>query len=103
MIEGFEVLETPGHTRGHLSYYHGPSRVLFAGDALAVINGRLRFMARPVTEDLEAARASMRRCLSLSIDFICPGHREPMTRNARAECERMMTYLDRNGHWPLLG
>jgi glyoxylase-like metal-dependent hydrolase (beta-lactamase superfamily II) len=103
VVEGFEVLETPGHTRGHLSYYYRPLRVLFAGDALAVIDGRLRFMSRPVTEDLDAARASMGRCLSLPIDFICPGHREPLTRDAQAECERMRAHLDRNGHWPLFG
>lgn len=103
VVEGFEVLETPGHTRGHLSFFHRPTRVLFAGDALAVINGRLRFMSRPVTEDLDAARASMQRCLALPIDSICPGHREPLMRNARAECSRMKAHLDANGHWPLFG
>lgn len=102
-VGGLDVVETPGHTRGHLSYYYRPLRVLFAGDALAVIKGRLRFMARPVTEDLDAARASMRRCLSLPIDFICPGHREPMTRDTRSECERVKAHLDSNGRWPLLG
>ena len=103
VVEGFEVIQTPGHTRGHLSYYDRSRRVLFAGDALAVINGRLRFMSRPVTEDLGAARASMLRCLALPIDFICPGHREPMTRNTRSECERMLAHLSRGGRWPLLG
>ena len=103
VVRGFEVLDTPGHTRGHLSYYYRPRRTLFAGDALAVINGQLRFMSRPVTEDRDAARASMQRCLSLPIDFICPGHREPMTRNTQSECARMKAHLDGNGRWPLLG
>ena len=52
---------TPGHTPGHVSFYYAPERALFAGDALAVIGDRVRFMARPVTPDLAAARASMRR------------------------------------------
>jgi glyoxylase-like metal-dependent hydrolase (beta-lactamase superfamily II) len=103
VVEGFEVLETPGHTRGHLSYFHRASGVLFAGDALAVISGRLRFMSRPVTEDVDAARTSMQRCLSLPIDFICPGHREPMTQNVHSECERMKSHLERNGRWPIFG
>ena len=35
----FRVVETSGHTPGHLAYFHEPSGVLFAGDALAVIGG----------------------------------------------------------------
>jgi glyoxylase-like metal-dependent hydrolase (beta-lactamase superfamily II) len=99
----FEVIETPGHTAGHLSFYYRPQRVLFAGDALAVIHSRLRFMARPVTENLDEARRSMLRCLDRPIDFICPGHREPLMRNTAAECERMRSYLANGQRWPLFG
>ena len=99
----FEVIETPGHTAGHLSYYYRPGRVLFAGDALAVIGGRLRFMARPVTEDLAAARESMLRCLDRPIEAVCPGHREPLARGAAEECRRMREYVAGGGRWPLLG
>src|SRR5262249_30279821 len=32
LLEGeFEVLETPGHSPGHLSYFYRPERVLFSG------------------------------------------------------------------------
>lgn len=102
LLDAFDVLETPGHTPGHLSFFHRPTRTLFAGDALAVINGRLRFMSRPVTEDLAQARQSMLRLLELSIENICPGHREPLT-NAGGECRRMREYLASGGKWPLLG
>jgi hypothetical protein len=60
-------------------------------------------MARPVTEDLAAARDSMVRCLSLPIDFVCPGHREPLVRNVREECERMRDYVAGGGKWPIFG
>ena len=33
------VIHTPGHTPGHLSFYFAPEAMLFAGDALAVVNG----------------------------------------------------------------
>jgi glyoxylase-like metal-dependent hydrolase (beta-lactamase superfamily II) len=99
----FDVIETPGHTAGHLSYYYRPGRVLFAGDALAVIGGRLRFMARPVTEDLAAARASMLRCLDRPVEAVCPGHREPLARGAAEECRRMRDYVAAGRRWPLLG
>ena len=103
VVGDFEVVDTPGHTDGHVSYFHRPSRTLFAGDALAVIAGRLRFMARPVTPDLPRARESMLRLLELPADHVCPGHREPLVGNAAAERERMKAYLAGGGAWPLFG
>jgi glyoxylase-like metal-dependent hydrolase (beta-lactamase superfamily II) len=100
---GFEVLDTPGHTVGHVSYYHAPTRTLFAGDALAVVHGRLRLMARPVTEDLAAARASVIRCLDRPLAAICPGHREPLTQNVPAERDRLLALARSGAPWPLFG
>lgn len=99
----FDALPTPGHTSGHLSYFHRPTRSLFAGDALAVIGSSIRFMARPVTEDLHAARESMLRCLELPIQFVCPGHRRPLAQDVAGQCARMRDRLLNGGRWPLLG
>lgn len=103
IADEFEVIETPGHTPGHTSFYYGRERALFAGDALAVIDGQVRFMARPVTLNLEAARRSIERCLSWDIGVLCPGHREPLTTGVEQACERMRQYLAAGGRWPLLG
>jgi glyoxylase-like metal-dependent hydrolase (beta-lactamase superfamily II) len=99
----FEVIETPGHTEGHVSYFYRPERALFAGDALAVIGGRIRFMARPVTLDLSAARRSMTRCLELQPAIVCPGHREPLIANVPAAIDAMRRHLADGVKWPLLG
>ena len=32
--EDFQILETPGHTRGHICFYAPQSKILFAGDTL---------------------------------------------------------------------
>ena len=104
MIEGvFRVLATPGHTCGHVSYLHEPTRTLFCGDALAVVANRLRLMARPVTTDLVAANASAVKCLRADIRFVCPGHRAPLVENVQEECRRLREYLEAGGRWPLLG
>ena len=79
VLDDFEVIATPGHTPGHVAYFYRPEGALFAGDALAVIDGRIRFMARPVTMDLDAARHSMLECLSRDPRVVCPGHRAPLT------------------------
>ncbi len=104
MVAGdFEVLETPGHTPGHLSFYFAPERILFAGDALAVVDDDVRFMARPVTPDLEAARRSMLRCLEHPLSWLCPGHRRPLGRDVEAKCRAVRERLVAGAAWPLFG
>lgn len=92
-------LATPGHTRGHVPYLHEPTRALFCGDAL----NRLRLMARPVTPDLPEATGSALRCLREHPEFICPGHRAPLTENVTKECQRLQNDLESGDRWPLLG
>jgi glyoxylase-like metal-dependent hydrolase (beta-lactamase superfamily II) len=38
---GLTVIETPGHTPGHISLYHRPSKTLIAADAMNVAGGEL--------------------------------------------------------------
>lgn len=99
----FRAVATPGHTPGHVAYLHEPTRILFCGDALAVVGRRLRLMARPVTPDLPSARRSALRCLREDVKIICPGHRAPLTQNVKHECDRLRAYLEAGGRWPLLG
>jgi glyoxylase-like metal-dependent hydrolase (beta-lactamase superfamily II) len=103
LLDDFEVISTPGHTVGHTSFYYRPEQALFAGDALAVIGDDVRFMARPVTLDLAAARASMEKCLRWEVSALCPGHRMPLTKDVAQSCERMRDYLATSGRWPLFG
>jgi glyoxylase-like metal-dependent hydrolase (beta-lactamase superfamily II) len=99
----FRVVATPGHTGGHVAYFHQPTRALFCGDALAVVANELRLMCRPVTPDVPTARASALRCLEEDSAFICPGHRNPLIENVTRERQRLQTYLKNGGRWPLLG
>jgi glyoxylase-like metal-dependent hydrolase (beta-lactamase superfamily II) len=104
IVEGaFRVLATPGHTSGHVAYVHGPTRILFCGDALAVVGKSLRLMSRPVTPDLPSARASALLCLREQAEIICPGHRAPLAENVQQECRRLQDYLEAGGRWPLFG
>jgi len=99
----FRALATPGHTDGHAAYIHEPTRTLFCGDALAVVANRLRLMARPVTPDLAAARASALRCLREEPHIVCPGHRAPLTEGVVQECRRLRAFLEAENPWPWLG
>lgn len=71
---GITVIDTPGHTPGHISLYHAPSRTLIAGDALIVKDGEL-FGADPATTlDPEAAQASISKLLDFDIEVIICYH-----------------------------
>jgi glyoxylase-like metal-dependent hydrolase (beta-lactamase superfamily II) len=100
LLGQFLVIETPGHTPGHLSFLDVRNKVLFAGDALAVVKGEVRRMARPVTEELAPALESMKRLVDLDFEVLCPGHRAPLKR-ARPAVEHFRASL--TGPWPLLG
>jgi glyoxylase-like metal-dependent hydrolase (beta-lactamase superfamily II) len=103
ILDDFEVITTPGHTDGHVCYFYRPAKALFAGDALAVINGQIRFMARPVTPDLRAARSSLEKSLALKPEIVCPGHREPLTTGVESACDAMHSYLETGRRWPFFG
>ncbi|QQE81209.1 MBL fold metallo-hydrolase [Alicyclobacillus sp. SO9] len=41
LFGGVQVIYTPGHTPGHISLYHQPSKTLIAGDATVSENGKI--------------------------------------------------------------
>jgi glyoxylase-like metal-dependent hydrolase (beta-lactamase superfamily II) len=104
ILDTFEVIETRGHTDGHISFYDKKSKLLFAGDSLAVIDQKLRLMAEPVTPDKESSKISIINSLTgRNIKGICPGHREPLLQNVDSEIKRFVEYVKTLEKWPLLG
>ncbi|MEO5858681.1 MAG: MBL fold metallo-hydrolase [Pyrinomonadaceae bacterium] len=99
----FLVIETPGHTGGHTSYFHRPTGALFTGDALAVVGKKLRLMSSFVTPDKSRALESAIRCLDRDVTLICPGHRYPLTEGVGHERSRFLELLSTRDSWPLFG
>jgi glyoxylase-like metal-dependent hydrolase (beta-lactamase superfamily II) len=82
-VEGFTVLETPGHSRGHISFWREADRVLILGDVLTNLNmmtGRPGLNAPPdtFTPDPARNRASARRLAALRPALACFGHGKPL-------------------------
>jgi len=80
---GFTVLETPGHTPGHIAFWRESDRVLVLGDVLfhrnpVTMRVGLREPFRMVTLDLALNRASARRLASLRPEVVCFGHGPPL-------------------------
>lgn len=102
VADRFEAIETPGHTEGHLAFLDRETGTLFAGDALAVLDGRVRRMARHVTPDRVRAHTSMVRLCDRPMTRLCPGHRAPLVDGVPAAMDAFRRELARD-RWPLLG
>ncbi len=100
---GLEVIAAPGHTPGSVAYYYKAERVMFSGDALAVVGKEIRFMARGVTPDKPRARASMERLLAYDMDILCPGHRYPLKERVNEARRSALAKVVSSDAWPLLG
>jgi hydroxyacylglutathione hydrolase len=87
-VAGFVVLETPGHSPGHVAFWRESDRVLVAGDVLTNVNlltGRpgLHEPLAAFTPDPARNRASARRLAALAPALACFGHGPPL-RDAQA-------------------
>jgi glyoxylase-like metal-dependent hydrolase (beta-lactamase superfamily II) len=82
-VAGFTVLETPGHTPGHLGYWREDDRTLVAGDVFFNVNpltGRPGLRPPPdgFNDDTERNRESMRRLAALDPAVVVFGHGPPL-------------------------
>ncbi|MUT64998.1 MBL fold metallo-hydrolase [Paenibacillus sp. NEAU-GSW1] len=71
---GLVVVDTPGHTPGHISLYHEPSRCLIAGDALVVRDGQLWGADPHTTLDPAAAQHSLSKLSAFDIQTVVCYH-----------------------------
>ncbi|WP_239618104.1 MBL fold metallo-hydrolase [Cohnella mopanensis] len=71
---GTTVIHTPGHTPGHVSLYHRPSKTLIAGDAMIVQNGELMGPNPAFTPDLSQAFRSLRKFADYDIETVVCFH-----------------------------
>jgi glyoxylase-like metal-dependent hydrolase (beta-lactamase superfamily II) len=74
VLGGLRVINTPGHTPGHVSFYSSSQKILFAGDSMRSEKDRLSFGAGPFTWSLGAGIESVRQQAKLGVDLVCCGH-----------------------------
>ncbi len=71
---GVVVIHTPGHTPGHMSLYHEPSKTLIAGDSMVVTDGELQGPNPNVTPNMEQAIQSLNKYKSYDIQAVICYH-----------------------------
>jgi glyoxylase-like metal-dependent hydrolase (beta-lactamase superfamily II) len=89
-LPGWQILHTPGHTPGHVSFFRPADRTLVVGDAFCTTKPESFFEAAVAqsaelhgppsyfTSDWKAASASVRRLASLDPVTVAPGHGKPL-------------------------
>lgn len=82
VLGGLRVVHTPGHTPGSVCLYAERLRLLFVGDVLQVIRGRLTYASRLFSHDHAGARGSVERLAALEVDTIALSHYPPWTDDA---------------------
>lgn len=82
ILGGLRVVHTPGHTPGSICLYAERLRLLFTGDVLQVIRGRLTYASALFSHDHLAAQASVERLARLDVDTIALSHYPPWTDDA---------------------
>ena len=83
-VADFEVIETPGHTAGHISLWREADGVVILGDLAShrnplSLSPGLREASRLITRDPLQNRRSIRKIAALRPRLICFGHGPPLT------------------------
>jgi glyoxylase-like metal-dependent hydrolase (beta-lactamase superfamily II) len=84
-VAGFTVLDTPGHSQGHVSYWRESDRVLICGDVITTWHSFLMNLAPGVhepasyfTPDQDENRRSIKRIAELEPALVLVGHGPPL-------------------------
>lgn len=77
LLGGLRVVHTPGHTPGSVCLYAEHHKLLFVGDVLQVIRGKVTYASSVFSEDLPLARASVARIAELDVETIVFSHYPP--------------------------
>ena len=79
---GLTIIDTPGHTPGHISILEPVSGILVAGDALRTSAGAVVGPDASYTADMAEAQRSVAKLAKRTFATLLPGHGDPITKAA---------------------
>jgi glyoxylase-like metal-dependent hydrolase (beta-lactamase superfamily II) len=84
IVFDLEIIETPGHTAGHISVFDREAGILVVGDALNGQDGGVVGPDPGFSENMPAAIDSVRKLAGLTFEVALFGHGEPLLDAASA-------------------
>jgi len=88
-----EIIDTPGHTPGHISVYDRSGGLLVAGDALNGQDGGVIGANPDYTQDVATADLSIAKLATLSFDTVVFGHGDPVVGGASQQVATLSASL----------
>jgi hydroxyacylglutathione hydrolase len=76
------VIHTPGHSEGSISLLDAERKVMFVGDAVRFMGGKLEGPPPQFTLDEVKAKESIGKIATYDFDIMLSGHGQPLTENA---------------------
>ncbi|RMF95869.1 MAG: MBL fold metallo-hydrolase [Candidatus Schekmanbacteria bacterium] len=86
---GIEVISTPGHSRGSLSYYFKSKKAIFVGDSLSTMPN-LRLPLKAGCEFYEKALESVKEISRFPAEMCFVGHGNSVTENAANQIKALL-------------
>lgn len=91
VMGGLQVIATPGHAPGHLSFWQPEQRVLISGDVVFHMPWGITLPFPIVTVDMAENKRSVAKLLPLEPQVICFGHGAPITQDAAGKLRAFAT------------
>lgn len=83
ILGGLQVVHTPGHAPGHLSFFQPERRLLIVGDVIfRLFFNRMTLPLAMLTVDMEEDKRSIRKLIALKPESLLFGHGHPILENA---------------------
>jgi glyoxylase-like metal-dependent hydrolase (beta-lactamase superfamily II) len=76
------VIHTPGHSEGSISLLDDERKVMFAGDTIRFMDGKLMGSPEQFTLDRDKEKDSIRKISTFDFDTLLSGHGQPLMPNA---------------------
>ena len=74
VLGGLRVLDTAGHTPGHISFFAPAAGILFCGDSMVTDESGIHGSLSALTWNEEQARAAEKKQAALGAHIVCSGH-----------------------------
>ncbi len=98
ILGGLQVIATPGHTPGHVSFWQPDQRLVITGDAVLYLFNRLTLPLAFLTADMDENRRSVQKLAALQPDILLFGHGQPIVGQAYVALSALIQRLGL-GEW----